>query len=115
MEKEHTWIKIRAQLPCFSPRCAVANSSEQYHYSCHWRRWSQIGSEQQRTVMVCTAVRFTTALAALRREHRRVVDGEAATLLIRTIEGMFMPRLQRHRITVALTALSVTAPLPTRR
>ena len=59
--------------------------------------------------MVCTAVRFTTALAALRREHRRVVDGEAATLLIRTIEGMFMPRLQRHRITVALTALSVTA------
>jgi hypothetical protein len=33
MEKEHTWIKIRAQLPCFSPRCAVANSSEQYHIS----------------------------------------------------------------------------------
>ena len=65
--------------------------------------------------MACTAVRFTTALAALRHEHWRVVDEEAAALSIRIIEGMFMPRLQRHRITVAHCRLQRHAPLATRR
>jgi len=99
MEKEHTWIKIRAQLPCLAALRSGQTPPNSTTFRCHWRLWSQIGSDQQRTVVACTAVRFTTALAALRREQRRVVDGEAATLSIRTIEGMFAstPTPPHHR------------------